>query len=252
MEQQIQSYYAIIPANVRYDVRIPANAKLLYGEITALCNSKGFCWADNKYFARLYSTSERTVQRWIENLAAYGYIIKNYLYNDKGVATDRCISIQTYRLSPGDKNVVTPMTKMSLPFPHTPIPQEENILNNNIIPPNPPTGAQGEKMAKIIKESDLSDSMKAVVKEWIEYKKTQHRFKYSDVGAASLMTHIKRRVSEFVESRISDIIRDSMANGYKGICWDKLDKRLKTAPEEKSYKSSDLNKMFDNLSYDDL
>ena len=126
MEQTIQSFYAVIPATVRYDVRITANAKLLYGEITALCNSKGFCWADNKYFARLYSTSERTVQRWIESLAENGYIIKNYLYDDNGAPTERYISINVYRLSPGDKNVVTPLTKMSFP-PHTPL-QEENIL----------------------------------------------------------------------------------------------------------------------------
>lgn len=42
MEQP--NYYAIIPACVRY-AKIKANAKLLYGEITALANKTGECYA---------------------------------------------------------------------------------------------------------------------------------------------------------------------------------------------------------------
>jgi len=62
------SYYAVIPASVRYDPALTANAKLLYGEITALCSKEGFCWATNAYFAELYDVSKTTVSEWITQL----------------------------------------------------------------------------------------------------------------------------------------------------------------------------------------
>ena len=77
-----RSYYAIIPANVRYDKRLPANAKLLYGEITALCNEKGFCWAGDKYFADLYGVSKVSIQKWLKALHESGYITKELIYKE--------------------------------------------------------------------------------------------------------------------------------------------------------------------------
>jgi hypothetical protein len=73
-------YYAIIPATIRYDNRIPANAKLLYGEITALCNKEGYCWAGNAYFADLYQKNERSVINWINALRDAGYITVTFTY----------------------------------------------------------------------------------------------------------------------------------------------------------------------------
>ena len=47
------NYYAIIPAEVRYSKVLTPNAKLLYAEITALCNMNGKCTASTEYFCRL-------------------------------------------------------------------------------------------------------------------------------------------------------------------------------------------------------
>ena len=76
MEEQQRSYYAIIPANVRYDKDLAPNAKLLYGEITALCNEKGYCWASNQYFAELYGVSVLSVKRWVNSLVTKGYVYR--------------------------------------------------------------------------------------------------------------------------------------------------------------------------------
>lgn len=66
--KETPGYYAIIPATVRYSDLIP-NAKLLYGEITALCNKEGYCYASNSYFADLYGVDIKQVSRWIGNLS---------------------------------------------------------------------------------------------------------------------------------------------------------------------------------------
>lgn len=76
------SYYAIIPANVRYDKTLKANEKLLYGEITCLTQSTGKCFASNDYFANLYGTSKETISRWISNLAQQGYIKTQLIYKN--------------------------------------------------------------------------------------------------------------------------------------------------------------------------
>ena len=68
------SYYAIIPAEVRYDKDLPPNAKLLYGELTALSSTTRGCFARNKYFADLYGVSDRIIRQWIALLEEKGYI----------------------------------------------------------------------------------------------------------------------------------------------------------------------------------
>lgn len=77
-----KSYYAIIPAEVRYDEELPPNAKLLYGEITSLCNEKGYCWATNQYFADLYHCSISAVKKWISALVKKGYISLELIYKE--------------------------------------------------------------------------------------------------------------------------------------------------------------------------
>lgn len=81
MDKQ-RAYYAVIPGNVRYDNSIPPNAKLLYGEITALCSEKGYCWAGNLYFSELYNVSKETVSRWVKTLADRGYITIDFIYKN--------------------------------------------------------------------------------------------------------------------------------------------------------------------------
>ncbi|QDP50152.1 MAG: hypothetical protein Unbinned4311contig1001_42 [Prokaryotic dsDNA virus sp.] len=73
------SYFAVIPAKVRYDEDLPSGAKLLYGEISALCNERGYCWAENRYFANLYKVRPETISVWLGKLSNAGHINMTYV-----------------------------------------------------------------------------------------------------------------------------------------------------------------------------
>lgn len=128
MEVQ-RGYYAIIPAKVRYDKMLPANAKLLYGEITALCNEKGFCWAGNGYFAELYGVSNISISNWITKLEKCGYIYREIIY--KG-GTKEIEKRLLYLDPPIKENFNTPKRKVKEGIKeifNTPI--KENFKDNN-------------------------------------------------------------------------------------------------------------------------
>lgn len=122
-----KSYYAVIPATVRYDNNVVPSAKLLYGEITALCNEKGYCWATNDYFSKLYSVSKRTISTWIKSLCNAGYISAELvLDNSSQKVKMRCLKVEA--------NFDAHLMKTSIPSrKKVPDPHEENFAENNTI-----------------------------------------------------------------------------------------------------------------------
>ena len=86
------TYWAVIPANVRYS-KLKASAKLLYGEISALTNKEGYCWASNNYFAELYGVSKNTISLWINQLKKYGFIHVDVIRDKNKQVIKRTMSI---------------------------------------------------------------------------------------------------------------------------------------------------------------
>ena len=129
------NFYAIIPANVRYDKKLVPNAKLLYGEITALCNQEGFCWADNAYFANLYKVDNKTISRWISSLESSGYLMVEHFQNNgntrKIYIKNIAQALVTKKSLPSGKKVTTLVTKKSIASDKKVTSIYENITINN-------------------------------------------------------------------------------------------------------------------------
>lgn len=140
-EELNRSYYAVIVAEVRYDKTLKPNAKLLYGELTSLCNQYGYCWATNEYFADLYNLAPATVSRLISQLAERGYIRCEMAATETG--SERRIYAGAFVVRPLeggiDENVKTPLDKnVKRGVRKNVNPQYEN--NINITPYSPPEG----------------------------------------------------------------------------------------------------------------
>lgn len=215
------AYYAVIPANVRYDSRVSANAKLLYGEITALCNEKGFCWATNGYFSELYNVSSRSVQRWISDLEALGYIKANVRYKIDGKTVDsRYISICD-QVSPVVTKISPPCDKKVIP------PHDKNVVENNTVYNN----TSNKENDNIINNIITKESKKQTKHRYGEYKNVL----LTDTEFDKLKEEYPTDYGDRIE-RLSFYI-ESTGKSYKNHLatirnWDRMDKDRKKVSEK--------------------
>lgn len=165
MDEVRPGYYAVIPADVRYDDQIPANAKLLYGEISALIGKDGFCFATNQYFSDLYQVREETIARLITKLEKAGYIIRDLERDNTGQVTRRklYLNVSAPEEHPLDKKI------------NTPCENNQEGIDNKVKDTNPSiTGIYKEnkqrksgKKRKPSTEDETPFEPMALVKEWV-------------------------------------------------------------------------------------
>lgn len=150
MDEIKPGYYAVIPADVRYDDRIPPNAKLLYGEISALIGSDGFCFASNQYFADIYKVTPESIARLLSKLESAGYITRQLEKDGSGKVLRRKIFL----------DVSTP---------------DEQPLTNIVTTPQQNCGEGGNKKVK-----DTNTSITNIEKENIKEKGAGKRSHLTD------------------------------------------------------------------------
>ena len=138
------SFYAILPAYVRYEKRLKPAERLLFAEISALTNKFGYCTASNGYFAKLYGIEKTTVSRWVSHLAELGFVKLEMVYEGKQIK-GRKIWIDEKVMTPIDEKVMTPIDEKVM----TPIDEKvkgnntrinNTRINNTPLPPNAGNG----------------------------------------------------------------------------------------------------------------
>ena len=186
------NFYAIIPANVRYDKELSANAKLLYGEITSLCNKEGYCWATNSYFAELYNVSNKSISLWIKQLVQKGYIKSTLIYKD---GTNEILHRYLHLCGEGmEKNFHSPMEKK--------VKENSKSINTK----------KNSKLESIKKHlSTINNPLLNIesLREWLEYK----NYNYQLVGVNKLI----KMLTKYSYDIQQEIIDKSIMNNYQGL-----------------------------------
>ena len=210
-----RSYWAVIPAPVRYDDRIPASSKVLYAEISALCEETGYCWADNNYFAEIYQMTERSIRRQLAALAECGYIRIEETRGDHNTLEERRIYAGLNPLAgapePLDKKV-RPLDKKV----------QRHIIKNNNIPPISPTQMKTlENLESEVAEAILTiaGDDAALLGAWMDFAEMR-RAKKTPIRTVRTVSLLEKKLVEY-GARITDgalrILEQSVERGWTGL-----------------------------------
>lgn len=88
-----ESKYAVITVAILKDPRITLQQKVLLCFIQALSNSKGYCFASNKYLADLIGVKKDSVTKMLQKLEDYGFIGRVVKIDKDGMVTFRSITV---------------------------------------------------------------------------------------------------------------------------------------------------------------
>ena len=78
-----------------------------------------------------------------------------------------------------------------------------------------------EKLLAMLADACLTDTITNSLSKWLEYKK----FKYEEIGFKTLLTITAKKISTFGEQPVIELIDESISSTWKGIAWDKLERR---------------------------
>ena len=135
LEQEYESsYFLMLTIDVLADQRLTDLQKLLYAAITGLCRSRGYCWASNAYFEKLFNKKNTQISTGISKLVELGYIKREIVYKKKEIENGEIITTKqiAYRKLSIILNSVNQNTPI-LENQNTPILENQKEINNNLI-----------------------------------------------------------------------------------------------------------------------
>jgi len=221
------NYYAVVPAEVRYDADLTEFEKLLYAEIIALTDKTGYCWASNNYFAKLFEKTPSHISRSISNLNQLGYVCV-IVDSDKG---------NTRRIEIGGRPIRKNIKTIDINADRSTHKAQDPIRKNDKHI-NTSNNNQNEQLEErkdtrtfdeIIHAFTGNQILKAEIIEFVKMRK-MIRAPLTNHSLKLLLTQKNKGLFDLArgnENTMTEIVMQSIANSWKGFFPLRQDKAIK-------------------------
>lgn len=105
---------------------------------------------------------------------------------------------------------------------------------------------KGKEEADDFADRSFSPNLKSKIQEWLTYK-SERKEGYKPTGKKSLLTMLENKAKQYGEESVIATIDQSMASGWKGLFWDKLEKargKSQTSHSDASYNIGEVEDYF--------
>lgn len=173
-----------------------------------------------QYLMDFTNASRPTVIKALQDLTEKGLILKTENRVNGVKLNTYKVSLQVVKkLYWGSKETLLGDSQVSLPG------GSQKTLPNNKSLDNKSSDNKGDKKEALplvdYNETTFSEAMKAKVDQWLRYK-SERREEYQPTGLQSLISQIQNNVNKYGEDAVMELIGECMANGYRGIIFDRL------------------------------
>jgi DNA-binding Lrp family transcriptional regulator len=202
----VKRKYINIPIDIWNLSELHPNERVLLAEVASFEQNGRECFMSNESLAQFLHVSEASAKRYLKNLMQLGYLTRSgdrynrRLLKNEPTKAQKCTNEGSKMSSRRLKSEPTKAQKRA----------------NTITDTNTLTKQYTKKAQPSVVLPFETEKFREAWTEWLEYKRTDHRFKYKTAQSEqrALMTLANEHPTE---SRAIEAIHTAIANGWKGL-----------------------------------
>ena len=203
--------YLKIPMDIWNLSELKPNERVLLAEVASFEANNLDCFMSNEHAAKLLHVAESTARDYIDRLIHLGYLVR------EGGRYDRRLRRITQTSAENNANEVVKRRKRSSQITQTNASNSAHTITSTKKTTKKSTKSTHSRADIVLPFQ--TEKFREAWAEWLEYKRTDHRFKYKT--AQSEQRALMTLANEYTtESAAIEAIHRAIANGYKGLVFD--------------------------------